>query len=250
MLCSVERYSAPDPLDVMFARSTDGGASWSAPVRVNDDPGNSAYQWFGTLSVSPAGRIDVIWLDTRDDPGGYDSALYYAHSWDAGVTWSQNQQLSPSFDPHVGWPQQDKMGDYFHMVSTETGAHLAWAATFNGEQDVYYGHIASGNEVAIDLSCELISGTVVLSWTGIPGALEYWIYGAASDTWFAPDLSPPTYDNRLAVIPAWITSWSSSNGVGDPDNNWTYLVVAVNASNEELARSNHCGEHDFEANIR
>ena len=25
------------------------------------------------------------------------------------------------------------MGDYFHMVSDETGARLAWAATFNGD---------------------------------------------------------------------------------------------------------------------
>ena len=27
------------------------------------------------------------------------------------------------------------------MHSDETGAHLAWAATFNGEQDVYYSNI-------------------------------------------------------------------------------------------------------------
>jgi hypothetical protein len=33
------------------------------------------------------------------------------------------------------------MGDYFDMYSDETGAHLAWAATFNDEQDVYYSVI-------------------------------------------------------------------------------------------------------------
>jgi hypothetical protein len=33
------------------------------------------------------------------------------------------------------------MGDYFDMESDETSAHLAWANTLNGEQDVYYGHI-------------------------------------------------------------------------------------------------------------
>jgi len=33
------------------------------------------------------------------------------------------------------------MGDYFDMYSDESGAHLAWAATFNGEQDVYYSLI-------------------------------------------------------------------------------------------------------------
>ena len=30
------------------------------------------------------------------------------------------------------------MGDYYDMVSDETGADLAYAATFNDEQDVYY----------------------------------------------------------------------------------------------------------------
>jgi hypothetical protein len=33
------------------------------------------------------------------------------------------------------------MGDYFDMISFDGGAHLAWAATFGSEQNVYYGHI-------------------------------------------------------------------------------------------------------------
>src|SRR5439155_11653748 len=37
--------------DVMFVRSTDGGLSFSAPVRVSDDPVNpSKWHWFGTFS--------------------------------------------------------------------------------------------------------------------------------------------------------------------------------------------------------
>jgi len=141
LLCSVARSFNSDPCDVMFARSTDGGLTWSFPVRVNDDSGSNAYQWFGTMSVAPDGRIDVIWLDTRDNPGSVNSALYYSYSLDQGLTWTQNVKLSDSFDPHVGWPQQDKMGDYFDMYSDEAGAHLAWAATLNGEQDVYYSVI-------------------------------------------------------------------------------------------------------------
>ena len=141
LLCSVNRFSNSDPLDVMFARSTDGGVTWSAPVRINDDVSTTAYQWFGTMSVAPNGRIDVIWLDTRDNPGSLNSSLYYSFSTDAGVSWSANERLSESFDPLIGWPQQNKIGDYFDMVSDESAAHLAWAGTFNGEQDVYYSTI-------------------------------------------------------------------------------------------------------------
>jgi hypothetical protein len=147
-LATVDRSSNPDPADVMFSRSTDGGLSWSPEMRLNDDPGTSAYQWFGTMSVAPNGRIDVIWMDTRDDPGGYDSSLYFTCSSDGGLTWTPNERLTESFNPHVGWPQQNKIGDYCHMRSDMTGAHLAWAATFNGEQDVYYSRIRVGGTLA------------------------------------------------------------------------------------------------------
>jgi hypothetical protein len=69
LLCSVSRQSTTDPLDVMFSRSTDAGLTWSTPHRINRDTSSTAWQWFGTMSVGPTGRIDVVWLDTRDNPG-------------------------------------------------------------------------------------------------------------------------------------------------------------------------------------
>ncbi len=168
LLCSVERNSNTDPLDIMFVRSTDGGITFSNPVKINDDPGITAYQWFGTMSVAPNGRIDVIWLDTRDNLGTNLSALYYSTSTDGGTSWSANERLSGYFDPHVGWPQQNKMGDYFDMVSDNNGANLAWAATFNGEQDVYYSYITPDNNVPVELSSfsySILGSEVILDWS-------------------------------------------------------------------------------------
>lgn len=149
VLSTVKRKSLNDFSDVMISRSTDGGSTWSTAVRVNDDTSTAAWQWFGTMSVAPNGRIDAVWLDTRDNPGTFRSSLYYSSSTDAGVTWSKNQRLSPEFDPHLGWPQQEKMGDYFDMVSDDEGASVAWAGTFNGEQDVYFGRITYSPQVRV-----------------------------------------------------------------------------------------------------
>ncbi|MCG8327069.1 MAG: T9SS type A sorting domain-containing protein [Chitinophagales bacterium] len=140
VLSSLAPTNVTDPLEVRLSRSEDGGDTWSSPVRVNDDEyGN--WQWFGTLSVAPNGRIDVTWLDTREDFGNIISALFYSYSLDGGITFSPNEKLSELFDPHLGWPNQQKIGDYMHSISTNEGVHLAWAATFNGEQDVYYSFI-------------------------------------------------------------------------------------------------------------
>ncbi|PIE91355.1 MAG: hypothetical protein CR997_01400 [Acidobacteria bacterium] len=138
-LCASVDPSGSDPMDAMFARSTDGGQTWSAPVRINDDStSNGAWQWFATMSVAPNGRIDVVWNDTRNDPGGYLSELYYSYSVDGGLTWSANVPVSQPFDPHLGWPQQNKIGDYYETISDDLGVDVAYSATFNGEQDVYY----------------------------------------------------------------------------------------------------------------
>lgn len=130
-----------DPCDVMFAKSTDGGLTFSAPVKINTDE-TGHYNWFGTMSVAPNGRIDVVWLDTRDDPTNNNSRLYYSFSEDQGTSWSPNEAFSPAFDSTIGWPQQQKMGDYFDMISDNDFAHLAWCNTINGGQDVYYTRIS------------------------------------------------------------------------------------------------------------
>lgn len=136
LLSSVDPAGS-DPADVYLARSEDGGNTWGAPVRVNNDAGN-AWQWFGAHAVAPNGRIDVIWMDTRDTGSSTMSQLYYSYSWDGGDSWFENVPVTPAFDSTVGWPNQNKMGDYITLVSNESATDVAFAATFNGEQDVYY----------------------------------------------------------------------------------------------------------------
>src|ERR1700726_1248934 len=143
MIASVQPTGANNGTDVMFVRSTNGGQSFSAPHRINDDPINhNKWHWFGTLSVAPNGRIDSVCLDTRNATNNTDSQLFYSYSTDGGVTWSANVAVSNSFNPFIGYPNQNKMGDYITIVSDNTGGNVAYSATFNLEEDVYYVRVA------------------------------------------------------------------------------------------------------------
>ncbi len=193
-LSSVKRPTA-DPLDVMFTRSTNGGQAWSAPMDIDDEPaGANAYQWFGTLSIAPSGRLDVLYNDTREGPGFQNSRLRYTYSTDGGNTWAPSEALTPSFNSHVGWPAQNKLGDYYDMESDDVGAFVAYAATFNAEQDVYFmrigdydcnrngvgdtqdlqaGVLHDCDENAIPDECEIAAGTKAdLNNNGIPDECE------------------------------------------------------------------------------
>jgi hypothetical protein len=160
LLASVAPFDVPDPLDVRFSRSTDGGVSWSPPVRVNDDASLANWQWFGAIAAAPNGRLDVVWNDTRNSGQMNVSQLFYAWSYDAGVTWSSNVAVSPPFDSTVGWPNQQKIGDYLGIVSDAVQAHVAYAATFNGGQDIYYVRLFPDcNHNGVSDETDLAAGT-------------------------------------------------------------------------------------------
>jgi len=142
MLASVQPSGFTDGSDVMFVRSTNGGSTFGPPRRINDDPVNHLkWHWFGTLSVAPNGRIDSVWLDTRNAANNKDSELFYSYSIDGGNSWSRNVAVSNSFNPSVGYPNQDKIGDYITVVSDQASANVAYSATFNGGEDIYYVRI-------------------------------------------------------------------------------------------------------------
>jgi hypothetical protein len=150
MIASVQPTGFTTGTDVMFVRSTDGGLTFSAPHRINDDPVNhNKWHWFGTLAVAPNGRIDSVWLDSRNAANNTDSQLFYSFSTDGGITWAPNVPVSAAFTPLEGWPQQNKIGDYITIVSDNTGGDVAYPATFNfnpstnqHEQDVYFVRVS------------------------------------------------------------------------------------------------------------
>jgi len=91
-------------------------------------------------------------------------------------------------------------------------------------------------------------GELSLSWGEIPGADAYWVYGASNQPFFIPGAAPG-YQHRLAVLPQGTTTWETTTGLGDETNNWTFLVVAVDASENTLCLSTRVGESDYIGDI-
>jgi hypothetical protein len=97
-----QNFATAGNVDLYVQQSTDGGATFSTPVQVNDDPSNPAVDHIaGRVAVAPNGRLDVVWVDGRN---AYPTAaslmatpegdIYYASSTDGGKTFSSNRRIT------------------------------------------------------------------------------------------------------------------------------------------------------------
>lgn len=79
-------------LDVFLASSRDAGATWSEPVRVNDDPkGNGKAQLFTWMAVDRVdGSVNVLFFDRRDQPDT-NTEVVLARSVDGGRTFANHR---------------------------------------------------------------------------------------------------------------------------------------------------------------
>jgi hypothetical protein len=105
-----------DP-DVFVMSSRNGGETWSAPVRVNDDPvKNGKAQFFTWMSVDPAdGSINIVFYDRRDG-AGTQTRLTLARSVDGGRSFVNHKIDLPPFTANT----RAFFGDYA-SISAQQG---------------------------------------------------------------------------------------------------------------------------------
>ncbi len=131
LYCSWTDETTTNGMDAFVARSTDGGATWGAPVRVNDDPTGVANDQFNQwLAVDPSdGSISVSFYDTRNDPTHLSTDVYYARSTDAGVRFGANVKVTtaPTNEAIAGAdPFGNQYGDYEGIAALGGSVHPVW----------------------------------------------------------------------------------------------------------------------------
>ncbi len=140
--------TGPDNADIFITRSTDFGATWSAPLRVNDDPtGIIVDQFMPSVSVDNiTGKVYISWYDSRvDGANNIQTRIYGTVSTNGGVSFTANANVSDvSFNPNsMVSPQpggENYIGDYMGTAATKNTSYVVWGDGRNNNLGSYVGY--------------------------------------------------------------------------------------------------------------
>jgi hypothetical protein len=127
-----DQRNGPGDTDVWLSKSTDGGNTWSQPLRVNNDPPGK-HQFFTWMTVDQAnGHIWVVFYDRRN----YDDTntdVYMALSTDGGATFTNFQVSETPFIPS----SNVFFGDYTNITAYNDVVRPIWARCHNSQMSIW-----------------------------------------------------------------------------------------------------------------
>jgi hypothetical protein len=143
--------------DVYFSRSTNGGATWSAAQVLNDNTSNlTSDQYYPSITVSPTGRVIVMWWDRRNDVQNKKADIYLTYSDNGGQSFAPDIKVTtvPTDFSKVGSQNGDfGIGEYNAVLATGTYAIPVWAdgRTDDGLLNLYAAFVNLGADTVSGL---------------------------------------------------------------------------------------------------
>jgi hypothetical protein len=120
-VCWSDQRNGAGNTDIFLVRSTDGGTTWSPPVRVNDDTG-VAQQFFVWMTIDQStGNLYFVFYDRRSTTGNA-TDVYCARSTDGGQTFTNFKVSESSFTPL----QSVFFGDYTNIAASNGRVYPIW----------------------------------------------------------------------------------------------------------------------------
>ncbi len=130
-----ERYGDSD---VLLKRTTDGGRTWGAVVRINDDPeANGVAQDLVWASYSPTGQLAIVWRDRRIAVPGVSAPfdIYARVSPDGGGRFEPNQRLSSASSP---WITLGCCNSFLGVALTGETLIAVWSDYRSNDWEIYF----------------------------------------------------------------------------------------------------------------
>ena len=194
---------ARDHRDVVLVSSSDGGATWSAKTRVNDDP-PGVDDAFPAVAVDDLGQVHVTWYDRRDEPACAARVhTYWTYSDDGGGSFHPSKRIStvaseadylPLYDYTRGW----WVGDHAALQAVGNRVYALWSQVSQPNPAIY----------GVVIQPDIPTPALVASFTTEPTATGVEV------SWSAPHASGPD-GFRVERAPAAVGPYTVVTGVLD-----------------------------------
>ncbi len=166
---SDQRNGATDT-DIWLVKSTDGGATWSAPKKVNTDNSNKhQFLTWGTIDQAN-GNLYFVFYDRRNYTDN-NTDVYTATSLDGGNTFTDSKISATPFVPTTG----TFFGDYTNITAYNGIVRPIWARLHSGAISVWTDISVNGG-VFTNKEEIPYTGNDDISFTNYPNPTENFVY--------------------------------------------------------------------------